>query len=83
MGFVFLAANAPMKTSKMRNTLTRFAFLGLTLASLALVQGCDDDDDGDAQPKNAWLPADFRGITSPFGGGSSSGAGGSSGSSTP
>jgi hypothetical protein len=72
-----------MNTSKIRKAFTRFAFLALTLASLALVQGCDDDDGDGTQPKNAWLPADFRGLTSPFGGGSSTGAGGSSGSSTP
>jgi len=82
MGFVLTAHNL-MNTSKIRKAFTRFAFLGLTLASFALVQGCDDDEDGDTQPKNAWLPADFRGITSPFGGGSSAGAGGSSGGSTP
>jgi hypothetical protein len=73
-----------MKTSNFRYHLARFALLGLTLASLGLVQGCDDDDADGTQPKNAWLPADFRGITSPFSNGTgSSASGGSSGSSTP
>jgi len=72
-----------MKRSKIRSSVFRISLLTLTLASLSLVQGCDDDEGDDAQPKNAWLPADFRGITSPFVGGNSSSGGSGSGSSTP
>ncbi|HSU54815.1 MAG TPA: hypothetical protein VLT36_12205 [Candidatus Dormibacteraeota bacterium] len=62
----------------MKSKLGKIGFLILTLASMVLIQGCDDDSS--ASVGNAWMPADvqavlsFTGTGGIYGGGSASAA---------